>query len=112
MLLLPVSLAHADVQIAAAARGVQIGNFKRTRRHITLINHVAVLPDHDLRVSARNPAHHRRVALHTVRQNVIFRSQLPAAELYAVEHLAGRCAVAQSQAALQRNNIALQIGID
>lgn len=112
VLLLAVGFAHANVQVAAAAGGVKVGDFKRPWRHIALIDNVAVLANDDLGVAARDPAHHRRISFHAVRQDLIFRSQLAAAELHAVEYVAGGGAVAQGQAALQRNDIALQVGIN
>ncbi|MNE83303.1 hypothetical protein D3C80_1801100 [compost metagenome] len=59
ILFLAVGFANAHIQIAATAGRIKIGNFKRPWRHITLVNDIPVLADHDLSVAARYPTHHR-----------------------------------------------------
>ena len=49
-MLSPVRLFDRDLKIAAVGGGVQIGYFKRTGRHVLLINQIAVLAHGDFGV--------------------------------------------------------------
>ena len=54
MLFAAVSFFDGDVKISRAAGRIHIIDFKCTRSNVALVDDVAILADHDLRVGARN----------------------------------------------------------
>ena len=112
MTLATVGLFYRDVQIAAAAGGVEIVNLKRAGGHGVLIDNVAILANHHLGVTVRRAAYHRGITALAVRQHVAFGSQLCASVRDAVENVGLGAALPHGQFALQPHDIALGIGID
>ena len=91
-----VGLFHGDLQVAAAAGGVEIVNFKGARRDrvlinagldVALIDNVAVLANHHQRVAVGRAADNRRVAFLAVRQHVAVGFQLHPGVGNAVKHV-------------------------
>ena len=82
-----VGLFHGDLQVAAAAGGVEIVNFEGARRDRVLINDVAVLANHHQRVAVGRAADNRRVAFLAVRQHVAVGFQLHPGVGNAVKHV-------------------------
>ena len=66
-----VRLFHGDLEIAAAAGGIQVIDFKCTRRNGILINHVAVLTHHHQRITVGRAADDRGIAFFAVRQHIV-----------------------------------------
>src|SRR5690606_25249872 len=73
-----VSFFHRDLEVAAAAGGVEVVNFECARRDRVLINHVPVLADHHQRVTVGGAANNRGIAFFAVRQHVVVGFQLHA----------------------------------
>jgi len=90
-----------DRHVTAAGTQVEVGNFKGTRGYVALVNNVAVLANGDLGVSFGNAADDWRKAFLVVRQHVIVRGYLHAAELITVKNVARGVAVAQRQQVFQ-----------
>ena len=61
---------HRDLEVAAAAGGVEVVNLERTRRDRILINYVPVLADHHQRIAVGAAANNRGIAFLAVRQHV------------------------------------------
>src|SRR5260364_386355 len=61
-----------------------MADFKRARRNVPCINHITILPDFDLGIGLRKTAQHWRVALQTVRQHLVVRRKLEAAQSNAI----------------------------
>src|SRR5260364_356108 len=84
--------------------------FKRARRNVPCINHITSLPDFDLGIGLRKTAQHWRVALQTVRQNLVVRRKLEAAQSNAIPPDAIACeAVPQREMAAPGSDIAFGV---
>ncbi|MNP13604.1 hypothetical protein D3C76_1058910 [compost metagenome] len=112
MLLATVGLFNGDVQIAAAAGGVEIVNLERAGCDVILIDHVAVLAHHHLGIAVRHAANARGEAFQAVRQHVVVRGNLRSGERQAVKHVRGGGALPEGDDAAQRQDIALGIAVD
>ena len=91
---------------------IHIRDLKRARRHVALVDLIAILTHHDLRVSSRNTAHHRRIAFQGIRQHIVVGRQLDAAKRHAVKDIGRRGTVSERKLGLQGNSRALHQGVD
>ena len=88
-MLAAVRLFNVDVQVAGAAGGVQIVNFKGAGSDGGFINAVTILINRDLRGGARDPSNRRRKAMQAIRQHLFVRTELQTGKTQTVEN-AGR----------------------
>ena len=112
MLFAAIGFFNRDIKIAGAAGRIHIRDFKGARRNVALVDLVAVLAHHDLRIGSGNAAYYGRIALKRIRQHVVIGCQLAAAKRHTVEHVGRRRAVANGKLGFQRNNGPLRIGIN
>ena len=112
MLLTTISFDDRHIKIARAAGGIHVRDLKRARCHVALVDLIAILTHHDLRVSSRNTAHHRRIAFQGIRQHIVVGRQLDAAKRHAVKDIGRRGTVSERKLGLQGNNRALHQGVD
>ena len=112
MLFAAIGFFNRHVEIACPTGRIHIRDFKGARRNVALVDLVAVLAHHDLRIGSGNAAYHGRITLKRIRQHVVIGCQLAAAKRHTVEHVGRRRAVANGKLGFQRNNGPLRIGIN
>ena len=57
-----VGFLHRDIKVAVVVGGIEVADFKRTRRYRGFINIIAVLAHSDFSVGFGNATHRRRIA--------------------------------------------------
>ena len=87
MLFAAIGFLNRHVEIACPAGRIHIRDFKGARRNVALVDLVAVLAHHDLRIGSGNATYYGRIALKRIRQHVVIGCQLAAAERHTVEHV-------------------------
>ena len=81
------SVAHVGELVDEGYDAIEIVDGKRPRRHVGLVNDVAVLLNGHFGVATGNTAHGRRKAFQAVGQHIVVRDYLRAAKAERIKHV-------------------------
>ncbi|SQC33560.1 Uncharacterised protein [Kluyvera cryocrescens] len=101
---------HADFQIVAVGGYRQVINFKCSRRHVLLIQGVAILFDGNHGIGIGGAANHRGESAFAAGEHIVIRGNVNTAELDAVEDLSPRAGFAGQKLGFECLDVVLYPG--